>query len=70
MKGLLRRFRPLAVLAVLPVCASARPVDAWEGIYAMELRVGSIARVPVMGAQRSVTRSLLLVEMERRYFEE
>lgn len=59
-------MRALAVLAVLPVCASARHVDAWEGRYAMELRVGSIARVPVMGAQRSVTRSLLLVDLERQ----
>jgi hypothetical protein len=48
------------------VCASARTVDAWEGRYAMELRVGSVARVPMMGQQRSVTRSLLVVEMERR----
>ncbi|HEX8361787.1 MAG TPA: hypothetical protein VF613_16840 [Longimicrobium sp.] len=66
MKGFFRRLRPVAVLAALPLCASARTVGAWEGLYAMELRVGSIARVPVMGSQRSVTRSLLLVEMERR----
>lgn len=65
-RRLLRAMRALAVLAALPVCASARHVDAWEGGYAMELRVGSIARVPVMGAQRSVTRTLLLVEMERQ----
>ena len=64
--GVVRRLRALAVLAALPVCASARPVDAWEGRYAMELRVGSIARVPLMGAQRSVTRSLLLVDIERQ----
>lgn len=62
----LRRLRALAVLAALPVCASARHVDVWEGRYAMELRVGSVARVPMMGAQRSVTRSILLVEVERR----
>lgn len=62
----LRKLRALAVLALLPVCASARRAEVWEGRYAMELRVGSIARVPVMGAQRSVTRSLLLVEVERR----
>lgn len=62
----LRKLRALAVLAVLPLCASARHADAWEGRYAMEVRVGSVARVPVMGAQRSVTRSLLLVDVERR----
>jgi hypothetical protein len=62
----LRKLRALAVLAALPLCASARRAHVWEGRYAMELRVGSIARVPMMGAQRSVTRSLLLVEVERR----
>ena len=55
----------LGALALLPLCASARRVDAWEGRYALEMRVASVARVPVMGEQRSVTRSLLLVEVER-----
>jgi hypothetical protein len=63
---MMERLRTLAVLAALPLCTSARHADVWEGRYAMELRVGSVARVPVMGAQRSVTRSLLLVEVERR----
>jgi hypothetical protein len=63
---MMERLRTLALLAALPLCASARHADAWEGRYAMELRVGSVARVPVMGAQRSVTRSLLLVDVERR----
>jgi hypothetical protein len=56
----------LGTLALLPLCASARRADAWEGRYALEMRVASVARVPVMGEQRSVTRSLLLVEVERR----
>lgn len=56
----------LGVLAILPLCASARRADAWEGRYALEMRVASVAHVPVMGEQRSVTRSLLLVEVERR----
>lgn len=59
-------LRTIGALAVLPLCVSARSADVWEGRYALELRVASVARVPVMGAQRSVTRSYLLVEMERQ----
>lgn len=61
-----RKLRVLGVLAAVPLCASARSADVWEGRYALELRVASVARVPVMGSQRSVTRSYLLVEMERQ----
>jgi hypothetical protein len=62
----LRKLRALGVLAILPLCASAGWEEAWEGRYALELRVASVARVPVVGAQRSVTRSLLLVDVERQ----
>ena len=33
--------------------------------HAGEIRVASVARVPVMGSERSVTHSLLLVDVER-----
>lgn len=40
-------------------------LDAWVGGYAMELRVASTMRLPLLPPQRSVTTSLLLVELER-----
>ncbi len=50
-RPLVRKLRLLGTLALLPVCASARHEDAWEGRYALELRVASVARVPVIGAR-------------------
>jgi hypothetical protein len=46
--------------------APAPPDWAWEGTYAAELRIGTLTRVPLVGSERSVTASLLLVEVERR----
>lgn len=56
----------LGALALFAGTASAAPAEwSWEGRYAGELRVASVARVPVVGSERSVTRSLLLVDLER-----
>jgi len=40
-------------------------VDAWTGPLAMELRLASTTRMPLLGRQRSVTTSLMLVTVER-----
>lgn len=40
-------------------------VDAWAGSYAMELRLASDTRLPLFGTQKSVTTSLMLVDVER-----
>lgn len=48
-----------------PSGAVARPTGAWEGHYAMELRLATVARVPLIGSERSVTRTLLLVDAWR-----
>lgn len=37
--------------------------DPWAGRWAMELRIGSVARVPVVGQQRSITTSRMLVDI-------
>lgn len=42
-----------------------RGADAWSGSYAMELRLASATRIPLLGSQRSVTTSLMLVDVER-----
>ncbi|HEX2204452.1 MAG TPA: hypothetical protein VHG91_14170 [Longimicrobium sp.] len=61
----------LGAMALFAGTASARPAPAapaewsWEGRYAGEIRVASVARVPVVGSERSITRSLLLVDVER-----
>lgn len=55
----------LALLAA-PAGLGARPAgEAWEGRFAMDLRLATVARVPLVGSQRSVTRSLVLVEARR-----
>lgn len=58
----------LAVLpALLAASSSARPAapdDAWTGRWAMELRVASVAKMPLLPAQRSVTVSWMLVDLE------
>ncbi len=53
------------LLALSPTPGRARPAaeDVWSGRYAMELRLGSRTRVPAVGTERSVTRSLLLVDL-------
>lgn len=43
----------------------SRGADAWSGAYAMELRLASATRLPLLGSQRSVTTSLMLVDVER-----
>lgn len=42
-----------------------RGAEAWSGPYAMELRLASATRIPILGSQRSVTTSLMLVDVER-----
>jgi hypothetical protein len=56
---------PAAVPLLLAGAAPARLPGTWEGRYAMELRIGTRTRVPVVGTERSVTRTLLLVDMRR-----
>ena len=63
-------FRPARVLGAgaLLCLLGARPAPGdWslEGHYAAVNRVASVARVPVMGSERSVTTTLLLVDVER-----
>ncbi len=50
-----------------PVRAGEPPrgAGAWGGAYAMELRLASATRIPLLGSQRSVTTSLMLVDVER-----
>ena len=62
----LRAGLPAALLVLL--AGSAPPHDrlaSWEGRYAMDLRIGTETRVPVVGTERSVTRTLLLVDVRR-----
>jgi hypothetical protein len=42
-----------------------RELDQWIGRYAMELRVASTAKLPLLPADRSTTVSLMLVDVER-----
>ena len=42
-----------------------RGAEAWSGSYAMELRLGSATRLPLLGSRRSITTSLMLVDVER-----
>ena len=60
--------RPLLVLALLPLMGGARRHDegSLEGRFAAVHRVASVARVPVMGSERSVTTTLLLVDVDRQ----
>lgn len=59
----------LALLAALPASTrtgaamNASELEPWVGRYAMELRVASTARLPLMPADRSTTVSHLLVEL-------
>ncbi|HEX8393421.1 MAG TPA: hypothetical protein VF665_13840 [Longimicrobium sp.] len=63
-----RWFRGL-LMGALPFllggAGTAAPGASWEGRYAMEMRIGTVTRVPVVGSERSVTRTLLLVDMRR-----
>lgn len=66
----MHRITRALVPGILLLTASAAPLDPggagkWEGRYAMELRIGSRTRVPVVGTERSVTRTLLLVDVSR-----
>lgn len=67
-------IRASAALLLLPLAAAgprapARPepasADRYAGRYAMELRLGSVTRVPLVGSDRSVTRTLMLVDVQR-----
>ncbi|HEX2191012.1 MAG TPA: hypothetical protein VHG51_19035 [Longimicrobiaceae bacterium] len=57
--------------AHLPALAAGAPargggeLEAWSGSHALELRLASATRVPLFGTQRSVTTSLLLVDVAR-----
>lgn len=58
----------LAGLLPSPGAGAAGPprgAGAWSGPYAMELRLASATRIPLLGSQRSVTTSLMLVDVER-----
>ncbi len=67
------RFRhgaSLACFAVLVVpgllgAGSPAKLDAWVGRFALELRVASTAKLPLVPTERSVTTTLLLVDTER-----
>lgn len=64
------RCGALAALAALSLTAAApagaaRDDEAWEGRYAMEVRVATTARVPFFGTERSATRTLMLVDVRR-----
>jgi hypothetical protein len=63
-----KRVKALAALGMLCLvgAAPARREWAWEGHYASLHRVASVAHLPVIGAQRSVTHTLLLVDIERQ----
>lgn len=60
------RWTAALVLLALAGAAPAGEAWEWEGRYAMELRLGTVTRVPVAGTERSVTRTLLLVDVHRR----
>ncbi|MEW5928268.1 MAG: hypothetical protein AB1941_12435 [Gemmatimonadota bacterium] len=51
--------------AAAPAPGPPRGADAWSGSYALELRLASATRLPLLGSQRSVTTSLMLVDVER-----
>lgn len=55
----------LALALGAPARAAVPATDAWDGRYAMELRLATVASVPVIGSDRSVTRTLLLVDARR-----
>lgn len=60
----------LLLASLLPPGAAGAPErpsgpEAWIGPFAMELRLASATRIPLLGSQRSVTTSLLLVDVER-----
>lgn len=52
-------------LLAWPTRGTAGTDEFGEGPFAMQLRVAATARLPVVGTQRSVTTSLLLVDWER-----
>ena len=54
-----------AALAPAETARGGTEPETWEGRFALDLRLATVARVPLVGAQRSVTRSLLLVEARR-----
>ena len=59
----------LGLLPTLLVASSpartAAPEDAWSGRWALELRVASVAKLPLLPSQRSVTVSWMLVDLEQ-----
>ena len=61
----LRMIAPAALL-LLGGAAPASDAWAWEGRYAMDLRIATVTRVPLAGSERSTTRTLLLVDIARR----
>ncbi|HEV2130140.1 MAG TPA: hypothetical protein VGR27_03530 [Longimicrobiaceae bacterium] len=58
----------LSLLIPMPAAGGERDLselDAWVGRYAMELRIASSMKLPLLPSERSVTTSLLLVDLER-----
>jgi hypothetical protein len=62
-----RLAAPAAALALVGLAGARRAPDEWslEGRYAVVHRMASVARVPVMGSDRSLTTTLLLVDVDR-----
>ncbi|MBA4160397.1 MAG: hypothetical protein H0X65_23490 [Gemmatimonadetes bacterium] len=59
----------LSLLIPMPAAGGERGVselDAWVGRYAMELRIASTMKLPLLPSERNLTTSLLLVDLERR----
>jgi hypothetical protein len=69
--GWLRHATPLALFGVLLLPASGSAVvneaelAPWVGRYAMELRVATTARLPLMPADRTTTITHMLVDLRR-----
>ncbi len=65
---MIRRARAGVAAAAVLLVGAAAPAgggEAWTGSFAMRLDLASTTRIPLLGGQRSVTTSLLLVDVER-----
>nr|ANY58124.1 hypothetical protein [uncultured bacterium] len=65
MTGRMKMTGVAAAAALLLGAAPAGRGDAWTGSFALRLELASTTRIPLLGGQRSVTTSLLLVDVER-----
>lgn len=68
MKKTLQRWflAPLLGVLALGSAASASPDPAPGGRYALQLRVASVARTPMIGTTHSVATSVMLVDLRRQ----